>query len=249
MKASDIGFLMTDLRRRYRPESVKESGTALGKISAETRDPFKVLISTILSQRTRDEMTEIASSDLFAEFPDARSLADAPIAKVRRRIRPVGFYNQKAHMIKEVSRILLRKHGVVVPSNYDDLVALPHVGPKTANCVLVYGFAIPRIPVDTHVHRISNRLGLVRTKAPEESEAALVKVVPREYWMDINGFLVSFGKQVCRPIGPRCTECKFTPFCDYYRRLKEKKAPSRLLQAGAPSRRRRPSPPLSRLRA
>ncbi len=209
---------MTDLRRRYSPGSMSEVETALGKISAETEDPFKVLISTILSQRTRDEMTERASADLFAEYPNAELLAHAPIARVRRLIRPVGFYNQKALKVKEVSRIIMKQYGGEVPSDFDALTSLPQVGPKTANCVLVYGFGIPCIPVDTHVHRITNRLGLVKTKTPEETEAALVKIVPRKYWIDINGFLVSFGKEVCKPIGPRCSECRFTSFCDYFKR-------------------------------
>ncbi len=218
MKRSDVHFLMADLRRRYSPGSMSEMETALGKISAETEDPFKVLISTILSQRTRDEMTERASADLFAKYPDAKTLAGAPIANVRRLIRLVGFYNQKALKIKEVSRIIMKNYGGEVPSDFETLISLPQVGPKTANCVLVYGFGIPRIPVDTHVHRITNRLGLVKTKTPEETEAALVKIVPKEYWIDINGFLVSFGKEVCRPIGPRCSRCRFTAFCKYFKK-------------------------------
>lgn len=223
MRRTDIRTLMADLRRRYSPESLSETETALGKISSKTEDPFKVLVSTILSQRTRDEMTEIASEDLFAEYPDAEALARAPIARVRRLIKPVGFYNQKAAKIKEVSRIIARQYGGKVPSDFDELMKLPQVGPKTANCVLVYGFGIPRIPVDTHVHRISNRLGLVRTESPEETETALVRIVPREYWIDINGFLVSFGKEVCRPIGPRCSECRFTQFCDYFQKSRKRR--------------------------
>jgi len=208
--------MMEDLRRRYLPYNQHHTDTTLGKITAETEDPFKVLISTILSQRTRDEMTEKASDNLFEIYPDARSLAKAPIARVRGLIRPVGFYNQKAFQIKQVSRILIEKYDGKVPATYEELIELPQVGPKTANCVLVYGYGIPRIPVDTHVHRITNRLGLVRTKTPEETEAALVKVVPRDYWIDLNGLLVRFGQKICRPIGPRCPECNFTPFCHYY---------------------------------
>jgi len=210
---------MEDLRHRYLPYKQHQTDTALGKITAETEDPFKVLISTILSQRTRDEMTEKASDDLFEIYPDARSLAKAPIARVRRLIRPVGFYNQKALQIKQVSRTLMEKYGGRVPATYEELIELPQVGPKTANCVLVYGYGIPRIPVDTHVHRITNRLGLVRTKTPEETEAALVKGVPRKYWIDLNGLLVRFGQKICRPIGPRCQECSFRPFCQYYNKV------------------------------
>lgn len=218
MNRSQLDFVMEDLRSRYLPYRQHQTDTALGRITAETEDPFKVLISTILSQRTRDEMTEIASDDLFAVYPDAQALAKAPIARIRRLIRPVGFYNQKALRIKEVSRILLERHGGRVPASYEELLELPQVGPKTANCVLVYGYGIPRIPVDTHVHRITNRLGLVKTKTPEETEAALVAVVPEEYWIDLNGLLVRFGQKICRPIGPRCPECNFRRFCVYYRK-------------------------------
>ena len=217
MNTKQLDFLMEDLRRRYLPYRQHQTDTALGKITAETEDPFKVLISTILSQRTRDEMTDKASHQLFAKYPDAESLARAPMPEVVRLIRPVGFYKQKAVSVKEVSRIILKEYGGEVPPVFDELVKLPRVGPKTANCVLVYGFGIPRIPVDTHVHRITNRLGLVKTKTPDETEAALMKVVPKEYWIDLNGLLVRFGQSICRPIGPKCSECSFRRFCPYYR--------------------------------
>lgn len=217
MNRKQLDFMIADLRRRYLPSKQRQTETALGKISEKTEDPFRVLISTILSQRTRDEMTDKASEQLFARYPDVDSLASAPLGEVKRLIRPVGFYAQKAVKVREVSRILLRDHGGRVPAVYDELVKLPQVGPKTANCVLVYGFGIPRIPVDTHVHRIPNRLGLVKTRTSEETEAALMKVVPRKYWIDLNGLLVRFGQSVCRPIGPRCDECRFTKFCGYYR--------------------------------
>ena len=218
MKPSNLPALMSDLRGRYMRGSSRETGTALGNITAKTEDPFKVLISTILSQRTRDEMTEKASYALFAEFPDARSLAAASLSEVRRLIRPVGFYNQKSVRVREVSRIIVEEHRGKVPFSFEELVALPQVGPKTANCVLVYGFGIPAMPVDTHVHRITNRLGLVRTKTPEGTEAALVRKVPREYWIDFNGLLVRFGQEICRPLRPRCPVCSFRSFCDYYRK-------------------------------
>lgn len=217
MNRKQLDFVMQDLRRRYLPYKQHQTDTALGKITSETEDPFKVLISTILSQRTRDEMTDIASHQLFAKYPDARSIAAAPVSEIKRLIRPVGFYNQKAFNVKEVSRIILRNYDGEVPPVFDELMKLPSVGPKTANCVLVYGFGIPRIPVDTHVHRITNRLGLVKTKTPEETENALMNVVPRDCWIDLNGLLVRFGQNVCRPIGPKCTECNFRRFCVYYK--------------------------------
>ncbi len=219
MNKSQLAFVMRDLRRRYLPYKQHQTDTTLGKIAEETEDPFKVLISTILSQRTRDEMTERASHNLFAEYPDVKSLAKARLGDIRRLIRPVGFYSQKAARIKEVSRILLDSYGGKVPPVYEELIDLPQVGPKTANCVLVYGFGVPRIPVDTHVHRITNRLGVVRTKKPEETERALTRVVPEEYWIDLNGLLVRFGQSICRPIGPKCHECNFRRFCIYYKTL------------------------------
>ncbi len=223
-----IPEIMRGLRRRYLPRGDLRGGnTALAKITAKTEDPFRVLIGTILSQRTRDEMTEVATEQLFAKYADPRALAAADPADVERRIRPVGFYRQKTPQIQRVSEILLDRHGGRVPSTYEELMALPQVGSKTANCVLVYGYGIPRIPVDTHVHRVSNRLGLVRTKTPEKTEAALTAVVPRRYWLAVNELFIEFGKEVCRPIGPRCEACSFTSYCRYYRTVRSKRAKPR----------------------
>ncbi|TLZ60285.1 MAG: endonuclease III, partial [Methanobacteriota archaeon] len=116
------------------------------------------------------------------------------------------------------SRILLERHGGRVPNTYDELIELPQVGPKTANCVLVYGYGLQALPIDTHCHRIPNRLGLIRTKTPEQTERALARIVPREYWVNVNEWFIRFGKEICKPIGPRCGECNFTSFCAYYRR-------------------------------
>ena len=219
---------MRELRRRYLPGGdLRDGNTALAKITAETEDPFRVLVGTILSQRTRDEMTEKATAQLFARYPDARTLAAADPADVEGLIRPVGFYRQKAPQIQRVSRILVERYGGRVPSTYEELLALPQVGSKTANCVLVYGYGIPRIPVDTHVHRVSNRLGLVTTKSPEKTEEALMAVVPRRQWLAVNELFIEFGKDICRPIGPRCAVCSFTPFCRYYRAVVARRARSR----------------------
>ncbi len=215
---------MRDLRRRYLPDADLRSGnTALAKITAATEDPFRVLIGTILSQRTRDEMTEKAVDQLFAKYPDPAALAAADPADVERLIRPVGFYHQKTPQIQRVSRILVETYRGRVPATFEELVALPQVGPKTANCVLVYGYGIPRIPVDTHVYRVSNRLGLVRAKTPEQTEAVLMQTVPKRYWLAVNELFIEFGKDICRPIGPRCSECSFRPFCHYYRTVVSKK--------------------------
>ena len=220
-----IPAIMRDLGRRYLPEGdLRQGNTALARITARTEDPFRVLVGTILSQRTRDEMTEKATDQLFATYADALALAAADTADVERLIRPVGFYHQKAPQIQRVSRILVERYGGRVPSTYEELMELPQVGSKTANCVLVYGFGIPRIPVDTHVHRVSNRLGLATTKTPEKTEEALMAVVPRRYWLAVNELFIEFGKDVCRPIGPRCEACSFRSFCRYYRTVVSKRA-------------------------
>ncbi len=223
-----IEAILRDLSRRYLPQGdLRQGETALAKIVAETEDPFKVLISTILSQRTRDEMTEKASARLYAVYDGPEAIAAASPRDLERLIKPVGFYRQKAVQIRKVSRVLLEQHGGRVPRTYEELLELPQVGPKTANCVLVYGFGEPRIPVDTHVHRVSNRLGLVRTKGPEQTEQVLMRIVPKEWWLHVNELFIRFGKDRCRPIGPRCDACSFTSFCRYYRTVVSKRAPRR----------------------
>ena len=143
-------------------------------------DPYKVLVRTILSQRTRDENTDQATNNLFEKYPDIYAVVDAPIDDVKELIRPAGFYNVKAARIQEVSQILIDQYGGEVPDTVDELVKLPGVGRKTANCVMVFAFELPAIPVDTHVHRISNRLGLVDTKDPEDTEVELCKIAPED---------------------------------------------------------------------
>jgi endonuclease III len=176
-------------------------------------DPFQVLIGTILSQRTRDENTARASARLFAKYPDARSLAAATPKQIERLIRETGFYHTKAKGIRASAREILSRFGGVVPQTLEELTSLPSVGPKTANCVLVFGYGLPGMPVDTHVHRIANRLGVVRTKTPEETEKALREVVPERYWIPVNPLLVQHGQNVCRPIGPKCGECPVADVC------------------------------------
>ena len=198
--------------------------TALAQLQhVERRDPFRVLISTILSQRTRDENTTRASENLFSRYGTAEELARADIDAVRKLIKPSGFYKVKARSIVIVSRQLLEEFGGRVPDSIEDLLKLHSVGRKTANCVLVYGFNKPAIPVDTHVHRISNRLGLVDTMRPEETEIQLVKMVPRRYWLDLNDLFVRFGQTTCKPVSPRCGLCTLRSACRYYQTLAEPK--------------------------
>lgn len=185
----------------------------------EDGDPYRVLIRTILSQRTRDDNTDRASAQLFSKYHTMVQIAQADPAELEPLIRPAGFYHVKAKRIVEVSRKLLDEFKGQVPEDMKGLLELPGVGRKTANCVLVYGFQKPAIPVDVHVHRISNRLGLVNTKTPEETEVELEKIVPRDYWIELNDLMVQFGQTICRPQAPRHQECPLKEICDFYQNL------------------------------
>ncbi len=190
----------------------------------EDRNPYRVLIRTILSQRTRDENTDRASFQLFSQYPTMDDIANADPVVLEPLIRPAGFYRVKARRIVEVSRKLLDVYHGQVPNNIKGLLELPGVGRKTANCVLVYGFQIPAIPVDVHVHRISNRLGLVNTQQPEETEEELEKIIPRDYWIELNDLMVQFGQTICRPQSPLHSECPLQDICKFYQSLpKEEK--------------------------
>lgn len=179
------------------------------------QDPYKVLVRTILSQRTRDENTDQATDALFEVYPDIYAVADAPVEEVQKLIKPAGFYRVKAGRIQEVSRILIDQYGGEVPDEMDELLKLPGVGRKTANCVFVFAFRQAAIPVDTHVHRISNRWGIADTKKPEETELVLMEKVPKDLWVDLNDLMVQFGQTICRPIGPQCEICPLTDLCEY----------------------------------
>jgi len=203
-------------------------------------NPFQVLIGTILSQRTRDEATDVASARLFARYPDATSLARAAPSALEPLIREVGFYRTKAKAVRACAREILDRFGGQVPTEYEDLISLPSVGPKTANCVLVFGYGTPAIPVDTHVHRIANRLGVVRTKTPEATEEALRRVVPSEYWIPLNPLLVQHGQNLCRPLRPRCPECPIRDLCATGRALRSGRRPPRPEDALRPRRSSRP---------
>jgi endonuclease-3 len=198
--------------------STDKRATALAQLQeSEGGDPFRILIGTILSHRTKDENTTRATENLFSKYTTPAQLAKADPRVVRRLIRPSGFYNMKTKNIITASRQLIELFGGEVPDNEEDLLKLHAVGRKTANCVLVYAFGKPAIPVDTHVHRISNRLGLVKTTKPEDTEQALVRTVPKRYWLELNDLFVRFGQTTCKPIGPRCSSCTLTGACEYYR--------------------------------
>jgi endonuclease III len=182
----------------------------------EDGDPFKILIGTILSARTRDEVTTTAIKALFSRFKNPEDLARANLNDIKKLIQKIGFYNVKASRLKEVSLLIFEKFDGKVPSNLDELLTLPGVGRKTANCVLVYGFKKPAIPVDIHVHRISNRIGIVNTKNPEETENVLQNKIEKKYWIRVNETFVTFGQNICLPIKPKCSVCQLTKMCKYY---------------------------------
>jgi len=183
------------------------------RMARERRDPFKVLVSCILSLRTQDKTTKEASRRLYALADNPRDMVKLSEEEIAKAIYPVGFYRNKARHIKEICRILLEEYDGRVPDDLDELLKLPGVGRKTANLVLTRGFEKPGICVDTHVHRICNRWGYVETRTPEETEMALREKLPPEYWLRINDLLVAFGQNVCRPMSPLCSRCPLGKMC------------------------------------
>jgi endonuclease-3 len=183
-------------------------------MSSRERDPFKVLISCILSLRTQDKVTGEASERLFhlAQTPEA--MAKLSVSRIEKAIYPVGFYRVKARTIRDLSRQILQKYNGRVPDSIEELLLLKGVGRKTANLVVTLGYDKEGICVDTHVHRITNRWGLVRTKTPHHTEFALRATLPVRYWKPLNGYLVAFGQGICRPISPLCSRCQIRPACD-----------------------------------
>ena len=192
--------------------------TALRELhEAETGGPFSILIGTILSARTKDENTTKVVKKLFSKYKSPHQLAKAKVKDVEKIIKSIGFYHVKAKRIIDVASIVSSEYKGKVPNDFEELLKLPGVGRKTANCVLVYAFDNPAIPVDTHVHRISNRLGLVQTKTPEETEFALMKKIPKKHWLEINDTFVMYGQNICKPISPMCDVCKIKKICKYYK--------------------------------
>lgn len=195
--------------------------TALKELQMEEdNDPFKILIGTILSARSRDENTSKIVHKLFQKYKNARELANADLNDIKSIIHSIGFYNTKAERIKQVSKIIVEKFHGIVPNEVEDLLGLPGVGRKTANCVLVYAFNKPAIPVDIHVHRISNRIGIVKTQNPKKTEEELIKIIDRKYWLILNNTFVRYGQNICLPIRPKCEICSLKDICNYYKNQK-----------------------------
>ncbi|MCS7299028.1 MAG: endonuclease III [Spirochaetia bacterium] len=194
----------------------KEDAPLKKYVNSKGETPFQVLISTILSLRTKDDITYPTSKKLFEILKTPEDFVKIDTKKLEKLIYPVGFFRNKAKTIKEVSRIILDKYNGIVPSELEELLKLPGVGRKTANLVLSVAFGKDAICVDTHVHRISNRIGLVKTKNPTETEFELMKILPKEHWGKINHLMVAFGQTICKPVKPRCKECKLKDVCNYY---------------------------------
>ncbi len=195
-------------------EAVRGSGDpSVTAIAKRTRSPFRILVSTVISARTKDEVTGSASERLFARAKDPESMARLRESEIAKLIYPAGFYRTKAKAIRALSKKLAEEHGGRVPRRIEELVELPGVGRKTANLVVTLAFGGPGICVDTHVHRIVNRIGVVSTRNPKETEFALRAVLPKEYWLEINDMLVTYGKNVCTPVSPRCSICRIESLC------------------------------------
>jgi len=207
--AGDIDRIVRTLTRTSR----QWNPTAVGAVAQDSRDPFRVLIACLISLRTKDEVTAEASARLFRLARTPRAMVRLPAARIARAIYPAGFYRTKARTIKGLCRTLLAEHGGKVPDDLERLLGLKGVGRKTANLVITIGYGKPGICVDTHVHRISNRLGIVSTKIPEETEFALRKLLPRRHWIPYNDLLVTFGQNLCKPISPLCSTCPIQVIC------------------------------------
>ena len=204
---------MTNTMNAVKPPRI----TALRDLHDAETGPFSILIGTILSARTKDEATTKAVKELFSKYKNPKELAAAKIKDIEKIIKSIGFFHVKSKRIIEVAQIIHTKYKDKVPEDLDTLIQLPGVGRKTANCVLVYAFEKPAIPVDIHVHRISNRLGLVDTKNPEETEQELMKKIPKKFWIDINDTFVMYGQNICKPISPMCDVCKIKNNCKFYK--------------------------------
>lgn len=177
------------------------------------RDPFIILISCLLSLRARDVMTYPVSQKLFARARTPEELLKIPIPELEELLYPLGFYRKKAYTVRSVAKELITRFSGQVPHSEDALLSLSGVGRKTAQLVLGHAFQVPTICVDTHVHRIANRLGWITTSTPEETEQELKRIIPQEYWMDINRYLVLWGQNICVPLSPKCSQCILSPLC------------------------------------
>jgi len=210
MRDQDISRIVSALKRQLGTWETP----IVTHMAEEGRGPFQILISTLLSSRTKDDVTAAASERLFHLASTPEKMLRLTEEKIRKAIYPVGFYNTKARNILRACRVLLDRYQGRVPDSLDELLTLPGVGRKTANLVLSLGFSGEGLCVDTHVHRISNRLGYVKTGTPEETEMKLREKLPRRYWTDYNTIMVAHGQNICKPISPFCSRCPVFRYCD-----------------------------------
>ena len=209
MTIKDIDAVIDRLREAYKG-FVEPIVTKVAK----DNDPYKVLVSTVLSLRTKDATTMEASFRLFEKADTVEKLNNLSESEIEKLIYPVGFYKTKAKNLKKIAKTIIEKYNSKVPCDMEELLKLPNVGRKTANLVLAKGYNIPAVCVDIHVHRISNRLGLIKTKNPLETEMKLREILPEKYWIEYNDLLVPFGQNICKPISPFCSICPIIAFCD-----------------------------------
>lgn len=204
---NSISTTMQILRKRY-----PRSTTTLNSMRGNST-PFEILISCLLSLRTRDEVTDEVSRDLFKIAKTPKEILKISDKELKKIIFKTGHFNKKAEILKSVSRELIRKFNGEVPKNYDELISIKGIGPKTANIVLAFAFGELVLPIDVHCHRIPNRLGWIKTKTPKETEKKLEQILPKKFWKDFNSAFVQFGREICLPVSPKCSECPVKKDC------------------------------------
>lgn len=211
MLISDLPKVMSILKKEY----ARFQTPAVTEVAEELRAaPFRVLVSCLISLRTKDDVTRAASKKLFSLASTPEAMARLKPSEIEQAIYPAGFFRTKAKTIIEIARELVEKHSSTVPDTIEGLLELKGVGRKTANLVVTLGFGKPGICVDTHVHRITNRWGLISTKTPEETEYALREILPKRYWIMINDLLVAYGQNICGPLSPLCGQCRIARWCE-----------------------------------
>jgi len=206
-KQTNISAIMKILSKRF-----STSKTTLNKMRGHP-NAFKILISCLLSLRTKDEITDIVSKNLFKIADTPEKIIKIPNNKLKKIIFKIGHYNKKTEILKSVSRDILEKFNNKIPKTYDELISIKHIGPKTANIVLAFAYEIAALPIDTHCHRIPNRIGWVKTQTPEKTEKALKEILQKKYWKEFNSIFVQFGRTICVPISPKCSECPIKGYC------------------------------------
>jgi len=211
--APELKITIDDFIKIIEGNYTKWTTPIVTRISNRGATPFEVLVSTILSLRTKDQVTALASNRLFKVARTPKEIMALDNETLKKLIYPVGFYPTKTRQLQEISHIIIKEYGGNVPNELDELLKLPGVGRKTANLVLIEGFQKPAICVDTHVHRVSNRIGYVKTKTADKTEAALRKKLPLRHWIRFNEFLVAFGQSICKPISPFCSTCPVNRTC------------------------------------